>query len=204
MANYVKGEFTGLFVSSIKFLPQSALLEAPSHLQRPPPPIHFNPQTFKVRQTGPFVSSPGGPGLLEAPGSILSLGSGIFPKFWTVACNSSLREKPVPWGRVGKALQGEQRGLGTWPASLRPPNRAGRAWQRSPIARPARQPGPQRHSGLLAWNSARRVSPQAPNLSLLGYFRFVLNKRSRFKKRPFSSCVCNSHAFSLITFNVWP
>lgn len=60
MANYVKGEFTGLFVSSIKFLPQSALLEAPPHLQRPPP-IHFNPKTFKVRQTGPFVSSPGGP-----------------------------------------------------------------------------------------------------------------------------------------------
>lgn len=74
----------------------------PLHIYSDPPPIHFNPQTFKVRQTGPFVSSPGGPGLLEAPGSILSLGSGIFPKFWTVACNSSLREKPVPWGRVGK------------------------------------------------------------------------------------------------------
>lgn len=27
----------------------------------PPTPIHCNPQTFKVRQTGPFVSSPGGP-----------------------------------------------------------------------------------------------------------------------------------------------
>lgn len=26
-----------------------------------PPAIHFNPQTFKVRQTGPFVSSPRGP-----------------------------------------------------------------------------------------------------------------------------------------------
>lgn len=57
-ANYVKGEFTGLFVSSIKFLPQSALLAAPSHLQHRTPPIHFNSRTFKVRQTGPFVSSP--------------------------------------------------------------------------------------------------------------------------------------------------
>lgn len=30
---------------------------SPSHLQRPPP-HSFYPKTFKVRQTGPFVSSP--------------------------------------------------------------------------------------------------------------------------------------------------
>jgi hypothetical protein len=35
--NYVKGEFTGLFVSSIKFLQQSAFPKAPSPLQHPPP-----------------------------------------------------------------------------------------------------------------------------------------------------------------------
>lgn len=33
----------------------------PLHIYSDPPPIHFNPKTFKVRQTGPFVSSPGGP-----------------------------------------------------------------------------------------------------------------------------------------------
>lgn len=53
--------------------------------------------------------------------------------------------------------------------------------------------------------------PQILNSSFPGYFRLVLNKRSRFIKKcchntqpaAFSpSCVCNSHAFSLITFNV--
>lgn len=48
--------------------------------------------------------------------------------------------------------------------------------------RPALPRGPQWHSSLLAWNCVQRVSPQIPNFNLPGYFRLVLNKRSRFKK----------------------
>ena len=40
-ANYVKGKFTGLFVSSIKFLPQSALLWPLRIYSTAPSPIHF-------------------------------------------------------------------------------------------------------------------------------------------------------------------
>lgn len=57
--NYVKGEFTGLFVSSIKFPKQSALSKAPSPLQHPLPFILA--LGLKVRQTDVFVSSPGRP-----------------------------------------------------------------------------------------------------------------------------------------------
>lgn len=88
-ANYVKGEFTGLFVSSIKFLPQSALLAAPSHLQhRTPPQFILTLGLLKLDKQAPLSAAPGGHRILRGSRLPVSLSSWIFQKFWTVTCNS--------------------------------------------------------------------------------------------------------------------
>lgn len=83
-------------------------------------------------------------------------------------------------GRHGKGREGGRAQCQGLCGGLTEPEEPGKA-PHSP--RPALLRGPQWHGGLLAWNHVRRVSPQIPNFSLPGYFRLVLNKRSRFKKK---------------------
>lgn len=186
-ADYVKGECTGLFVSSIKFLPQSALLEAPHTYSSALPPFHFNSRTFKVRQTGPFVSSCRGPRdsvRQQAPCLTKFLD---FPKVLDGYMRLLTPGKACAWwgggrelGRHGKGREGGRAPRQGLCGGLTEPEEPGVA-PRSP--RPALLSGPQWHSGLLARSHVQRVSPQIPNFSLPGYFRLVLNKRSRFKKK---------------------
>lgn len=56
---YVKVEFTGLFVSSIKFLLQSTLLEAPSHLQQKSPQFILTIGLLNLDKQAPLSAAPG-------------------------------------------------------------------------------------------------------------------------------------------------
>lgn len=108
-ANYVKGEFIGLFVSSIKFLPQSALLAAPSNLQ------HHNPPQFiltlgllKLDKQAPLSAAPGGHRVLRGCRLRVSLSSWIFQKFWMVTCNSG--KSLCLGGELGRHGKGREGG----------------------------------------------------------------------------------------------
>lgn len=80
-ANCVKGKFTGLFVSSIKFLPFTFTASSP-------PSIHFTLRLLKLDKQAPLSAAPGGYRTLR--GSRLQALSwfGISQKFWMVTCNS--------------------------------------------------------------------------------------------------------------------
>ena len=162
---------------------------APSHLQHRPLPNSFlTLGLLKVDKQAPLSAALGGhrtqrgcrlrvftwfldfPKVLDGYMQLLTLGK-------APACGGEL-------GRHGKGREGGwARGQGLC-GSLTEPEEAGTALN-SP--RPALPRGPQWRSGLLAslWplNRIQRVSPQIPNFSLPGYFRLVLNKKSRFKKK---------------------
>lgn len=165
--------------------PTVSPLLGPFEFTAPPPsPTHFNSRTFKVRQTGPFVSSPGRPQDFvrqQAPRSRLVPGFSKSSGRLHATLNS--RKSLGLGGELGRHGEGREGGW-AWGqglcGGLTEPEETGTALH-SP--RPALWQGPQWHSGLLVWNHVQRVSPQIPNFRLPGYFRLVLNKRSRFKKR---------------------
>lgn len=117
-----------------------------------------------------------------------------FPKVLDGYTQLSTPGKACAWGgelgRHGKGREGGRAWGQGLCGGLTEPEEPGTA-PHSP--RPALPLGPQWHSGLLAWNRIQSVSPQIPNFSLPGYFRFVLNKRSCFKKK---CCYNTREAFS--------
>ena len=188
-ANYVKGKFTGLFVSSIKFLPQSALLWPLRIYSTAPLPNSFlTLGLLKVDKQAPLSAAPGGHRTQRGCRLWVFTWFLDFPKVLDGYMQLLTLGKAPAWGgelgRHGKGREGGRaRGQGLC-GSLTEPEEAGTA-PNSP--RPALPRGPQWRSSLLAslWplNRIQRVSPQIPNFSLPGYFRLVLNKRSRFKKK---------------------
>lgn len=155
---------------------------APSHLRHRPPPQFI--LTFKVRQTGPFVSSPGRPQDSERQQTpCFNLVPGFSKSSGRLHATFNSGKSLCMGGELGRHGKGREGGR-AWGqglcGGLTEPEEPGTA-PHSP--RPALPLGPQWHSGLLAWNRIQSVSPQIPNFSLPGYFRFVLNKRSCFKKK---------------------